>query len=319
VASVPRLPTRGKATLADSGTARFRGFFSPLSSLRGLNRSFRDRTANLRLYVRAIRDGDEEALLRALESFVAKRPRLAPFAFVFGGVAMLFAGLKLLVVNWRLTVVQLLPAIWIWLAMYDLRLHLLRDTSVVELSGAALVAVGAVVTAITAACFYLNAVFAFAIAQSGRPEVRPAVAEARPHLRTILGAGTAVGVALAICTTALPHGDRFWFTLSLGIVVGVMMVAYVAVPARLIGLRTARSPRDRLAATAVGGILGVIVSAPPYLLGRIGLLMIGSPVLRIPGVLLFAAGVILQAGATGVVRAMKMGAKLSGPVDGSKQ
>jgi len=276
-----------------------------------LDRSLRDRTANLRLYLRAIREGDEEALLRALESFVAKRPRLAPFAFVFGGVAMLFAGLKLLVVNWRLTVVQLLPAIWIWLAMYDLRLHVLRDPSVVELNGVALIAVGAVVTAITAVCFYLNAVFAFAIAQSGTPEVRPAIDEARPHLRTILGAGAAVGVALAICTTALPRDDRFWFTLSLGVVVGVMMIAYVAVPARLIGLRSARSPRDRLAATAVGGILGAIVSAPPYLLGRIGLLMIGSPVLLIPGVLLFAAGVILQAGATGVVRAMKMGAKLS--------
>jgi hypothetical protein len=273
----------------------------------------RDRAASLRRYAQAIRHGDEEALLRALERFVGERPRLAPFAFAFGGVAMLFAGLKLLVTNWRLTLVQLLPAIWVWLAMYDLRLHLLRESSAVELSGPVLIPIGAAVAAITAACFFLNAVFAFAIAQPGTPEVRPAIAEARPHLKTILGAGAAVGVALAICTTALPHGDRFWFTLSLGVVVGVMMVAYVAVPARLIGLRTARSPRDRLAATAVGGLLGVLVSAPPYLLGRIGLLMIGSPFLRIPGILLFATGVTLQAGATGVVRAMKMGAKLSNP------
>ncbi|HEV2791587.1 MAG TPA: hypothetical protein VGV69_09850 [Solirubrobacterales bacterium] len=278
-----------------------------------MSRPARDLVASLGRYVQAIRQGDEEALLRTLEDFVAERPRLAPFAFAFGGVAMLFAGLKLLVTNWRLTLVQLLPAIWIWLAMYDLRLHLLRDSSPVELDGPVLVPIGVAIAAITAACFYLNAVFAFAIAQPGTPEVRPAVAEARPHLKTILGAGAAVGVALAICTTVLPHGDRFWFTLSLGVVVGVMMVAYVAVPARLIGLETARSPRDRLAATAVGGLLGVLVSAPPYLLGRIGLLMIGSSVLRIPGILLFAVGVTLQAGATGAVRAMKMGAKLSGP------
>jgi hypothetical protein len=267
----------------------------------------------LRRYVQAIRHGDEEALLRALEDFVGARPRLAPLAFAFGGVAMLFAGLKLLVTNWKLTLVQLLPAIWIWLAMYDLRLHLLRDSSPVELNGPVLIPIGAAIVAITAACFFLNAVFAFAIAQSGTPEVRPAIAEARPHLRTILGSGAVVGVALAICTTVLPHGDRFWFTLCLGVVVGVMMVAYVAVPARLIGLETARSSRDRLAATAVSSLLGVLVSAPPYLLGRIGLLMIGSTVLRIPGILLFAIGVTLQAGATGVVRAMKMGAKLSGP------
>jgi hypothetical protein len=200
---------------------------------------------------------------------------------------------------------------WIWIAMYDLRLHLLRDGSAVRLSGLVLVPIGAAIVAITCACFYLNATFAFAIAQSGTPRVRPALAEARPHLRTILGSGAVVGVALAICTTVLPRADRFWFTLCLGIVVGVM-VAYVAVPARLIGVEAAGSRRDRLAATAVGGLVGVLVSAPPYVLGRIGLLMIGSPVLRIPGVILFALGVTLQAGANGALRAVKMGAKLSG-------
>lgn len=278
-----------------------------------MSRAVRNRAGSLRRYVRAVAQGDEEALLRALEGFVSKRPRLAPLAIAFGGIAMLFAGLKLLVTNWRLTLVQVLPAMWIWLSMYDLRLHLLRDDSIVELSGPVLIPIGAVITAITAACFFLNAVFAFAIAQPGAPEVRPAIAEARSHVRTILGSGAVVGVALAICTTVLPRADRFWFVLCLGIVVGVMMVAYVAVPARLIGLETARSPRDRLAATAVGGLLGVLVSAPPYLLGRIGLLMIGSPVLRIPGILIFAIGVTLQVGANGAVRAMKMGAKLSGP------
>lgn len=270
-----------------------------------------DRTASLGRHVQTIRHGDEEALLRELQRFADVHPRLAPFAFAFGGIGMLFAGLKLLVTNWRLSLVQVLPAMWIWLAMYDLRLHLLREDSAVELNGPVLIPIGAAITAITAACFFLNAVFAFAIAQPGRPEVRPAIAEARPHLRTILAAGAVVGVALAICVTVLPHGDRYWFTLCLGIVVGVMMVAYVAIPARLIGLETARSPRDRLAATAVGGLLGVVVSFPPYLLGRIGLLMIGSPVLRIPGILLFAIGVTLQAGANGAVRVMKMGAKLS--------
>jgi hypothetical protein len=282
-----------------------------------LSRTARDRAASLGRHIQAIRHGDEEALVRALQRFADERPQLAPFAVAFGGVAMLFAGLKLLVTNWRLTLIQVLPAIWIWLAMYDLRLHLLRDSSAVELSGPVLIPIGAAIAAITATCFFLNAVFAFAISQPGTPEVRPAVAEARQHLRTILGAGTAVGVALAICTTVLPRADRFWFMLCLGVVVGVMMVAYVAVPARLIGLETARSPRDRLAATAVGGLLGVLVSAPPYLLGRIGLLMLGSPVFRIPGILVFALGVTLQAGANGAVRAMKMGAKLSGETRGS--
>ena len=41
-----------------------------------------------------------------------------------------------------------------------------------------------------------------------------------------------------------------------------------------------------------------MVSAPAYLLGRIGLLMIGSPFLRVPGIVLFLVGFTLQAGAT---------------------
>jgi hypothetical protein len=42
---------------------------------------------------------------------------------------MLFDGLRLLVSNWRLTLVHVLPAMWIWAAMLDLKLHLLHGTS----------------------------------------------------------------------------------------------------------------------------------------------------------------------------------------------
>jgi hypothetical protein len=91
----------------------------------------------------------------------------------------------------------------------------------------------------------------------------------------------------------------------------VMMVAYVAVPARLIGVDAGKvSRRDRLSASVVGSALGAVVSAPAYLLGRIGLLMIGSPFLRFPGILIFLVGFTLQAGATSAVKAVKMGAKL---------
>jgi len=38
-----------------------------------------------------------------------------------------------------------------------------------------------------------------------------------------------------------------------------MMLCYVAVPARLIGIKTDNPKRDKLAATAVGGIIGAII------------------------------------------------------------
>ena len=61
----------------------------------------------------------------------------------------------------------------------------------------------------------------------------------------------------------------------------------------------------------VGGALGALVCTPPYVLGRIGLLLLGSHVLFPLGVILFALGLTLQAGATGAVKAIKMSAKLA--------
>jgi hypothetical protein len=63
-----------------------------------------------------------------------------------------------------------------------------------------------------------------------------------------------------------------WFALSLGIVTAVMMVSYVAVPARLIGApKPAQPRREKLITSLVSGVLGATVSTPPWILGRVGL------------------------------------------------
>jgi len=96
------------------------------------------------------------------------------------------------------------------------------------------------VAAITAASYFLNAVFAFAIAQPGAPQIRPAFTQARSHLAIVLGSGGFIGLLLGLSTVVLPRWRLLWFALSLSIVVGVMMVTYVAVPARLIGMKTSK-------------------------------------------------------------------------------
>jgi hypothetical protein len=264
--------------------------------------------------VRAIQDNDEakieEAILRLSES----RRVFAPLAFAVSAFAMLFNGLKLLVTNWRLTLVQILPAMWIWLAMFDLKAHVLHGDSFTVVRGLVLIPIGVLIIAITVMSFFLNAVFAFAISRPGHPEVRPAVAQARHHLRPIMASGAVVGAVLAFSTTVVTRWGRPWFTISLGIVVGVMMISYVAVPARLIGSKPPKqSRRDKLAATAVGGALSATVCTPPYMLGRLGILALGSSVVIIFILGLFAVslGVTLQAGATGAVRAIKMSATLT--------
>ena len=53
-----------------------------------------------------------------------------------------------------------------------------------------------------------------------------------------------------------------------------------------------------------------MVCTPPYALGRIGLLMLGSRALFIPGIIVMPLGLTLEAGATSAVKAVKMSAKL---------
>jgi hypothetical protein len=153
-------------------------------------------------------------------------------------------------------------------------------------------------------------VFAFAIAAPGQPEIRQGFEEAKRHRRIVLAAGFVVGVLLGFSTIVVTRWGHPWFALCLGIIVGVMMVSYVSLPARLIGAKRAGSKRDKLVASAVGGTLGAIVSAPGYTLGRIGILMLGSKALLIPGVILLAIGFAFQAGATGAIKAIKFSTSL---------
>jgi hypothetical protein len=248
----------------------------------------------------------EEAIVRLSQS----HQWLAPLALAASAFAMLFEGLKLVFSNWRLTLVQILPAMWIWLAMFDLKAHVLHGKSFHVLRGPVLIPIVAAIAAITAAAFFLNAVLAFAIAKGGPPRVRGGVDAARAHLPVVLGSGAFIGLLLGLSTTVVTRWGRPWFTISLSIVVGVMMVCYVAVPSRLIGMRALGSKRDNLTASALSGAIGAAICTPPYVLARIGILMLGSSALLIPGIILLAFGATLQAAATGAVKAIKLSAKL---------
>ena len=267
----------------------------------------------MRQFVVAVRDGDEAMVEELVLRVSGSRRVFAPLALVVGGFAMLFTGLKLLFTNWRLTLVQALPAMWIWLAMYDFKAHVLHGKSFHVLRGPVLIPIVLVIAAITAASFFLNAVFAFAIVQPGAPKVRPAFAQARLHPRVILVSGAVVGLLLGLSTMVVTRWGHPWFAISLSVVLGVMMVCYVAVPSRLIGVKPNTSRRDKLTASAVGGALGAVVCTPPYVLGRVGILMLGSPTLFIPGILVVSLATALQTGATGAVKTVKMSAKLVAP------
>jgi len=267
------------------------------------------RTAAL---ARAIRDGDDQSVEEAVRTLSQSRRILAPLGFVIGAFMMLFGGLKLLVSNWRLTLVQLLPAVWIWIAHFDLKAHTFRGDSFHVIRGPVLVLIILAIMAVTAATFFLNAVFGFAISGPPPPRIRPAFQHARSNAAVVLGVGAAVGLFLAFSAVVVDRWSSAWFAICMTIAIVIMSVCYVAVPSRLIGVKPVRSRRDKLAASAIGGTLGVAICTPPHLIARLGILMLGSPVLLIPGLFIMTFGVTLQAGATGAIKAIKMSTKLVG-------
>ena len=296
--ALPAADAPGDPALADAG-----------SEVPGARPGIAARTGQL---LRALSDSDLAAVDEAVLRLSRSRRWLAPLAFAVGALGMLFEGLKLLFTNWRLILIQVLPAMWIWAAMLDLKLHLLKGRTFHVVTGPVVIPIVLAVAAITATSFFLNAVFAFTVTGAGPPQIRPAFAKAREHLPVVLGSGAIVGLFLGLATVVVTRWGLLWFAISLSIVIAVMMVCYVAVPGRLIGVKPTYSRRDKLTATAVGGAIGAVVCTPPYVLGRVGLIMLGSNALFIPGIIVFVIGLTLQAGATGAVKTIKVSASLIG-------
>lgn len=264
-----------------------------------------------RALVAAIRADDEAAVEAAVLELSRSRRIFAPLVFGVGAFVMLFQGLRLLFSNWRLTLIQVLPAMWIWVALLDLKLHVFKGKEFHSWQGASALLLVVAIALVMTASFYLNAVFAFAISRPGAPQIRPAFTLARRHLPIVLGVGLLVGTAFGFSAIVVPRWGHAWFALLLGVVIAVMMLTYVAVPARLVGIRPTGSRRDKMAATVIGGTLGALVCTPPYVIGRLGILLLGSNAVFALGVVLLLVGLTLQAGATSAVKAIKMSAKLA--------
>ncbi len=196
--------------------------------------------------------------------------------------------------------------------LLDIKLHVLHGKQFHVIRGPLLIPAVLGVTLLTAASFYLNGVFAFAISDPGKPEIRPAFAKANRHLRTIGAWGASIGLALSFSALIATRWGHWPFVISQSIVVGIMMLCYLTVPARIVGIERTRNSRDKLAATVVGGAVGAVVCSPPYLLGRLGILMLGWHYLFWPGVILIVIGAALQTGVTSAVKAVKFSAKLIG-------
>jgi hypothetical protein len=269
----------------------------------------------LRRVIVAIREGDAQKVEEAILQYSRRRRIFAPLALAVGALVMLFSGLRLLVTNWRLMLVQVLPATLLWAVTFDLKAHVLYGKQFHMIRGPLALAVFAGVVLLTIGAFFLNAAFAFTISRPGPPRLSIGFQQARAHPAIAYwGAGT--GIALGVAAVLAPRWGLGWFTVLLGIVLGFMMVCYITVPAHIVGVQTVKAAnsgqprRDKLATAAVSGTFGAIVCAPPYVLTRTGLVLLGSDSLFGLGVALLVVGLILEAGVTAAVKAVKVSAKL---------
>lgn len=254
---------------------------------------------------------DEAAIEAAVLALSRSRRALAPVALVVGALMMLLAGLRAAFSGPRLFLVEVLPATWVWLGMLDLKLHVLRGREFRDWHGAPALVAMVLIVALTVAAYWLSTVFALALDSPDR-RVPAAFSAARSHLRSAAVVGVLAGAVLAVAVVIAPRWGRVPFSVLLGAAVAVLMVSLVAFPARVVGLPARAPRRDKLLLAAVASVAGALVCSPAYALGRVGTLLLGSRHLVVLGVVLVAAGYLLEVGASCAVHTVKTSAKLLG-------
>jgi hypothetical protein len=260
---------------------------------------------------REVGNADGAKIEATAREFGESRRYLAPVAWAAGALVLAVRGIKLLVLNWRLSLIELVPAVWVWLAMWDLKQHTLRGGQFRHLTVGGILLLTLVAVIVSIAAFWCNTVFGFAI-EHHRPRIRPAARRASPHLKLIIGAGTTIGLLLAGAALVVPRiGPQWLYVLALGAVLGLMMISFVAVPARIIGARRQKlPPRQAVGRMAAGSALSAVAMSPGFLLDRIGLILLGVSGLHLLGLFLLSIGTALYAAGMSSVRAVKLTMKL---------
>jgi hypothetical protein len=104
----------------------------------------------------AVADADPERVGAMTRHLGSSSAYLAPFGLAAGTIVLMLRGVKLLLLNWRLTLIQLLPAILVWVAMDDLGLYALHGEGFPELGWAWVAAGFTLAIAASVASFWCN-------------------------------------------------------------------------------------------------------------------------------------------------------------------
>jgi hypothetical protein len=258
--------------------------------------------------VQAVRSTDPATVESALTDLGGRRRWLAPLVYAAGTVAVVFDGVLLLLHNWRLTLLQVIPAVWIWVMTWNLKHHFAEKPTIS--TGAALgIAVGVLIAAQVA--YWCNATFAYTIAQAGTSDVRAAFRESRDHARVIGGLALLTGGVQAGIWLLMPHLNTRWLWLALLLMFVVQVYLFIAIPCWLLGVRKTGSRRERTTQSATTSVLSAVAAMPGFLFNRIGLLVLGAGTTGlVVGGALVAIGAVLHVTASSSVRVVKLSLRL---------
>ena len=254
----------------------------------------------------AVRSTDPATVESALTDLARRGRWLKPLAYAAGTVAVVFDGVLLLIRHWRLTLLQLVPAAWVWIMSWNLRNHMLASSRVSTASSIA-IAVAVLVTAQTA--YWCNATFGYTMVQGDRPDIKAAFAEARPHWRLVGGLALLTGAVQASIALAIPHWQVRWLWVALLVMFIVQIYLFVAIPSWLLGVRKTGTRRDRTVQSLTTGVLSGVAATPGFLLNRIGLLLLGTSLFWI-GVAVVSIGAVLHVTASSSVRVVRLSLRL---------
>jgi hypothetical protein len=257
--------------------------------------------------VEAVRSTDPAQVESALAQFSGTRRWLKPLAFAAGTVAIVFDGVVLLLRHWQLTLLQIVPACWIWAMTWNLKGHFLSNRHLPTDIGP--VAAISVVLAAQLA-YWCNATFAYTMLQGDTTNIAAAFREARPHWRLIGGLALLTGALQATIWLLMPYMRLRWFWIALLVMFVVQIYLFIAIPSWLLAVEKFGTRRDRVTRTGTTGVLSGVASTPGFLFNRIGLLLLGLGSLFWVGVAVVSIGAVLHVTASSSVRVVKMSLRL---------
>src|SRR3954447_1370953 len=227
--------------------------------------------------VKAVADADPEQIEATARRLGASRRYLTPVAWVAGMLVLVVRGIKLLFTNWRLLLIELVPATWVWVTLWDLRREGLRAPPLRNVTVSDVLIAVAISSVLSIAALWCNCVFAFAISQR-QARLRPAIRRTWPHRWRLLVAGIAVGAGVAACFALIPGIDNVWFYLgAVWGMYGIMLSSLVVMPAWVIGVQRRRfGPIETVQRWVTGWALAAVAMAPGFLVARFGGLLLDA-------------------------------------------